>query len=444
MRAKGKKYLPQFPYETTEAYEARRESSWLFNGVNKAIEDATGKVFGKPVALKTPEGNPLDDMMSDVDMEGRDLSNFAMDVFTGGIRRGLSFIMVDAPRREEELTVGQAREMGMRPSMSYLPLDNVLGWQWKNIHNAPMLVQFRSMEEVEDEDRDEFSDETVQQIRVQDLVDGFVRVRLYRNATTTGTGRESGFQLADEYTTDQTKIMVVPFYTERTGYLKAVSPIQDLTEINLAHWRSQSDQANIMHHARAPMKYFHGYSSADLAALVEGPGNAFINSNEAASVGVVEHSGAAITAGRVELKDMEFQMQAMGLQLLISKTGNNTATGDAIDESKQNSRLSIWADNLKDALETAIGWMADLAGVTAETEVFVNKEYTALSHLTMDQVRDMYAASVISKRTYIAEARRRGVLDEAVDADDEADLMEQEGGDFVDVPDVEGVNGNAV
>ena len=52
---------------------------------------------------------------------------------------------------------------------------------------------------------------------------------------------------------------------------------------------------------------------------------------------VVEHSGAAIDAGRTELKDMEFQMQAMGLQLIVSRSGTTTATGDMIDENKINS-----------------------------------------------------------------------------------------------------------
>ena len=44
----------------------------------------------------------------------------------------------------------------------------------------------------------------------------------------------------------------------------------------------------------------------------------------------------------------------------------------------------------------------------------------------------MFVQGVISKRTYIAEARRRGVLDEDVDADDESDLIEGEGGAFID------------
>jgi len=445
MRKQGVKYLPQFPQETDDDYTARLNSSSLFNGVNKFVEDAAGKVFQQPTTLKNQEDNPLAEYTSNIDLEGRDLSNFANDVFNAGMLRGISFVMVDALRREGELTRGQAQALNLRPSMSYLPLDDVLGWKWENVNNVPLLTQFRNFEEVEDPDRGEFSDETLLQIRVQDLVEGRVRVRLYRGTTTSSkggivnrtTGRVdgTGFELVDEYTTEQTEIMVAPFYTERAGFMVATSPLQDLTEVNLAHWRLQSDKASCLHKSLSPLLFLKnmGIEASETGELIVSTGYAFVANSETAGMEWVEISGTGIDKARIELKDLEFQMQALGLQLVISKTGGNTATGDAIDEQKQNSRLSIYADNLKDTLETCMGWMADLAGIAdADTEVFVNKEFSALNHLSMDQVRDMFVQGVISKRTYIAEARRRGVLDEDVDADDESDLIEGEGGAFID------------
>jgi hypothetical protein len=191
-----------------------------------------------------------------------------------------------------------------------------------------------------------------------------------------------------------------------------------------------------MHHARAPMKYFHGYSREDLESFAEGAGYAFWSSNENAKIGVIEHSGAAIEAGRTELKDMEFQMQAMGLQLIVSRSGSSTATGDLIDEQKINSRLGMWADNLKDALELAFSWMAELAGISADIDVNINKDFAAnaLSHLDMDALNKMYLAEVISKRTYINEAKRRNLLSEQVDFEEEQDLLMMEPMDQPDTP----------
>ena len=176
------------------------------------------------------------------------------------------------------------------------------------------------------------------------------------------------------------------------------------------------------------MKYFHGYSKEDLEEFTEGAGYAFFSSNENAKIGVVEHSGAAIDAGRTELKDMEFQMQAMGLQLLVSRSGASTATGDLIDEQKVNSRLGMWADNLKDTLELAFAMMAEMADITADINIVINKDFAAnaLSHLEIDALNKMYLAEVISKQTYINEAKRRNLLSEEVTFDDEQDFMMQE------------------
>jgi len=231
-----------------------------------------------------------------------------------------------------------------------------------------------------------------------------------------------------------TEIMVKPVDIGRKSFFNAEPPHSRLAEINLAHWRSQSDQANIMHHARAPMKYFHGYSREDLQAFTEGAGYAFWSSNENAKIGVVEHSGAAIDAGRTELKDMEFQMQAMGLQLIVSRSGTTTATGDMIDENKINSRLSMWADTLKDSLETCFSWMADLSNINAEIEITINKDYsaTAMSHIDMDSLNKMHLAGVISKQTYIEEAKRRGILAENVDAEDEIEMVADQSMDMPD------------
>ena len=424
MRSQGERYLPKFPQETDEDYEARLASTWLFDGVGKTIEDLSGKVFEMPLTL-SETNTDLDFWAYNIDLQGRDLSQFARDLFDEAQAAGISFIMVDTPSRGE-LTRLQAQSGNFRPYMVSLCIDEVVGYKTAIIDNVPTITQFRILETITEETADEFAPDIVEQIRVLTLpiedgrVVGTVGVRLYRK------NADGDWYFFDEFQTGMQRIYVAAVDIGRDGFMKAKPPHARLAEINLAHWRSQSDQANIMHHARAPMKYFHGYSREDLEAFAEGAGYAFWSSNENAKIGVIEHSGAAIDAGRTELKDMEFQMQAMGLQLIVSRSGSSTATGDMIDEQKINSRLGMWADNLKDALELAFSFMAELAGISAEIQVNVNKDFAAnaLSHLDMDALNKMHLADVISKRTYINEAKRRNLLSEEVDPDDEAEMIE--------------------
>jgi hypothetical protein len=55
----------------------------------------------------------------------------------------------------------------------------------------------------------------------------------------------------------------------------------------------------------------------------------------------------------------------------------------------------------------------------------VNKDFaaSALSHLDMEALSKMYLAGVISKVTYINEAKRRGILAEEVEPEDEAEMI---------------------
>lgn len=426
MRKKGVAYLPKFPMESDDDYKARVAGTWLFNGVKKARDDMAGKVFEKPVILAEPGASEdLDLWCSNIDLEGRDLSNFANDVFLDGIQRGITFILVDAPRRDGDVTRGQAQALGLRPYFVSLTLDDVLGWKWENVNNAPTLMQLRISERAPKPDRGEYSDEMVDQVRVMDVIEGRVTVTLFQK-----DGRGEKWVQIDQYPTDFDRIMLVPFYTGRTKFMEAKPPLADIAEVNLAHWRVQSDKSNCLHKSLSPLLFMKqmGEIGEGGSAVVNSAGYGFMGNSDGADMKWVEISGAGIAEGREELRDLEKQMQWMGLQLIMQRTGVSTATGDAIDEGRTVTRLRMWADNLKDCLEQALDMMADVGGLSGvNTDVVVNKEFTVLGHLSMADVRDMFNSGAISRATYIEEAKRRGVLSEDVDVDDEMERMTDEG-----------------
>lgn len=429
MRRMGKTYLPKFAAEEDDDYRARLESTWLFDGVGKTIEDMTGKVFARPVVL-AETGTDADQWVTDIDLEGRDLSRFARDVFETAQRDGISFIMADAPVRSGDETKAQAAALNIRPYLVHLTIEDVLGWRWSIVNGSPMLTQFRIMESVTEVDpKDEFKTVKIPQVRVLDLPNengrstGTVGVRIYRKVR---TGQKEDWALFEEYSTGMGEIMVAPVDLGRKGFFD-VDPVHGrLAEINAAHWRIQSDKASCLHKSLSPLLFMKNLGLDESGDIIKSAGYGYISNNEGGDMKWVEITGNGIEAARQELKDLELQMQAMGLQLVMSRTGTSTATGDAIDESKGNSRLAAWADILKDALELSLGWMMELGGIDPEIEVEVNKDYAAstLSHVDMVALAQMHLAGVLSKRTYIMEARRRGILAEGVDPDEEADLVE--------------------
>jgi hypothetical protein len=416
MRAAGKAFLPQFPAESSEAYKARLNSSFLFNGYRKTVKDMTGRVFSKSVEL---EGEALQSEVSNIDMQGQDLSAFARNVFQSALGGcGLTFIMVDAPPRDAELTKTEAEAQNMRPYLVHVPVEEVLGWKTETIGSQIRLKQWRMMETVEaDDPADEFKSETVKQVRVLTLDDERVNVRLYRQSADKGDWTE-----VEAFETEATEITVAPFYANPTGFFQAEAPLEDLADKNLEHWLSASDQRNILHSVRVPILFAAGIENDENIQL--SADSAVTTRNENARMEWVEHSGAAIEAGRNDLKDLEFQMQVLGLMLLVA--GTETATGASLDAAKETAPLAMMADNLKDTLERCLGWFAMYQGAQALFTVKVNKDF-GVGLMSAQEFLAMLSAvntGQMPRRVFIEEMKRRGFL--AEDTDTEAYIEELE------------------
>ena len=126
----------------------------------------------------------------------------------------------------------------------------------------------------------------------------------------------------EEGTTSLSKITLVPVYLNRTGFMQGEPPLEDLADLNLAHWRRSSDLENILHVAGVPILFGVGFSIENGDKLVIGASTMARASDPNAKLSYVEHSGKGIGAMREGLKDLEFQMQVQGLELLIPRPGS--------------------------------------------------------------------------------------------------------------------------
>jgi hypothetical protein len=413
MREAGKTYLPKFKAELDADYKARLDSSWLFNGMRKTVKDMTGRVFTKPITI-IKGSDRIKDFATDINMQGQDLSTFASDVFKDAFVPGISYIMVDAPRREGETTRAAAASLGLRPYMVHLRVEDILGFKTEQFNNVLALSMLRILESVTENDpKDEFTQINVDQVRVLTREDNAVSVRIYRK------NDKDEWLVVDEYQTNAEEITVIPFYAQRTGFFMAEPVLEDLADVNIAHWQSQSDQRHILHFARVPI--LHASGRGDDGPLTISANTAVTSTDPLARLEWVEHSGTAIGAGRTDLQDLQYQMQALGLQLLVAS--HETATGAVLDSTKETSTLSMMADNLKDALEQALEWMAFYAGDPEQNiTVDVNKDF-GIVPLTAQEVQVMQAdvnLGLLSKEAYYAERKRRGFLNP--DLDTQADM----------------------
>lgn len=431
MREAGEALLPRFAGESPLAYRARLNQSWLFNGLRKTVRDMTGRVFARPPKL-VDDPEPYSAWAANIDLAGNDLAVFARMVFADALQSGVSFILVDAPRREGVVTRAQAEAANLRPYFTHVPVEDVLGWRAESIANVMTLTQLRLAETFIAEDpRDEFAQVEVPQVRVLDREPGGIRTRLFRQSEREGkwtpVPQEDG---GDFIIPGLSEIPLAPVYVQRAGFMQGEPPLDDLADVNIAHWQSQSDQRNILHFARVPILHASGRDAED-GPIEVSAGTAIVSSDPQARVEWVEHSGHAIGAGRQDLKDLEFQMETFGLQLLVERTQDRSATGAALEAAKETSQLAMFADALKDGLERAWHFAAMFAGRDDAPEVFVNDDFgaTPLSAAEAQVLLQAVNTGQISRTTFLGELSRRGMLAEDLDPDEEAERLASEGPD---------------
>src|SRR5690606_30096105 len=301
MRAAGEKYLPKWPAEDQDSYDFRLKTSTLTNFYGHTVKTMGSKPFAKAVGMvDMPEA--MIPWLENIDTEGRNLHVFAHDVFQAALGHGLSHMLVDYPRVEGVRTLADERKAGARPYVVHIHPTSGLGWKSKKVEGREMLTQLRFMESVTEDDG-EFGSKSVAQVRV--LEPGAWRI--YRKVT---EGKNAGsWTLYDEGTTTIDFIPLVTVYTNRTGFMMAKPPLLDIADLNIKHWQSQSDQDSILHVARVPLLAVSGVDGVSEVRVVA---KAFMRLPTGAVAQWVEHSGAAISAGREPLHDLEEQMRVLG------------------------------------------------------------------------------------------------------------------------------------
>lgn len=412
MREAGTEYLPKEAQEGSEAYKARLARSVLFNAFGKTVADMTGKVFNKPIVLEKDVPAELVQFAENIDLTGRHLNVFARDVFADTMETGIGYIFTDMPppvqgENGKPATRAAEQQAGIRPYLTYIPLERLLGWKSSTVNGSEVLTQIRILECVSEPDG-EFHEKEIEQVRVVEPG----KWRTFRK------GADGKWVENASGPISLNKIALAPVYVNRTDFMCGKPPLAKIAELNVAHWQSDSDQRNILHVARVPILFMAGFKEDDTIEI--GASKAVRSSDPNAKMDFVEHSGQAIGAGNDDLENLEFRMQTMGLQLLVPQPGGKTATGEIRDDAKENSPLAMMARALADALETALGFMAEFANLGADNggSVVVNTDFgvQAGSGTDAQMLLDAVNSGQLDKESFWLEWKRRGILSDSFDA----------------------------
>lgn len=408
MRLAGPKYLPQFPAEADDSYTYRLATSTLFNGLGRTVKNMASKPFAKPATFTDVEPAQAE-WFQNVDLCGNNLTVFAYNVMMAGLKYGLTHMLVEFPSTVDDqgksVYPTRAAELaaGVRPYLVHITPQQILGWKSaKNAAGAEVLSMLRLLETVEEADGD-FGTKCVQQVRV--LTPG--RWATYRQSG------QAGWALYEQGPVSLDFIPLVTFYTRRTGFMTAKPPFDDLADLNIKHWQSSSDQDAILHTARVPILSISGVSEGS-EKIVIGAKHA-VELPLGAEMKYVEHTGAAIEAGRLSLKDLEDQMRAMGAELLVESQVSTTATQNNIEDGEAKCQLEMMTEALTDALDLAVEIEHKMVRLEYKGAINLFKDFGSSMLMSTAgpfilAIIQMVTAGLMDKETAFSELQRYGIV----------------------------------
>ncbi|SRR5579859_1066402 len=427
MRAAGKTFLPQFPKETEDAYKIRLGQAVLFAAFSNTVDVLAAKPMSREMSIN---GVPpqIEALFDDIDGQDSTLASFTMQRLREALQFGIGGILVDAPPNPGTRTVAEEKAAGIRPYFCAYSAPSILGWRVEKVTRNPnatdadkdqdkigfKLTQLRLLESVTEPDGD-FGEKQVKQVRV--LMPGIWQVwRMVQDPTNAG---RQVWAIFDQGVTTLTYIPFFFFYGYKLGFGIGKSPLLDLAYANVEHWQSSSDQQNILHVARVPILFGKGFPED--ANVVVGANSITLVSSADADMKFVEHTGAAIDAGRQSIVDIEDRMRQLGAELLIQQTLNVTATQTISEGEASKSKLQQIVEDFEETLEKAIDCLGDWMKLPCNAEVSLFKDFGAasLSDSSADTLMKAQGAGYVSKQTVFDGLKRRDIIPAGQSWDDE-------------------------
>lgn len=403
MRDAGRTYLPQRPLEEGADYRDRLKTATLFPALSETVASMTGRVFADPLTL--PDDMPAwikGGIALDVDMQDRSLHVFARDWFRAGLMYGVAHVLIEAPRSSAR-TLAEEQSAGLRPYAILIEPRRVLGWRAQGNRLVQLRVAFEREEVV-----GEFGVRKVKQVRVYEPN----RVRVYELG-------ERDWVPVDDIRTGFAQIPIATFYAARTGLMTAIPPLRELAYLNAKHWAMQSANDQLVDTASVPILAMYGVQDGD--TVVIGAKHA-VRLPADARMAYVEHTGAAIGAGRIALDAVKEEMRQAGAKLLQPGSGTKTATQASEDAARENSALAAMAQDFEDALDAMLDLIAATRGEASAgsgVEVNANLDPDFAPVESMQALISMRNAGALSDATLFAESQRRGMVSESLTWEDE-------------------------
>jgi len=381
IKASGKVHLPKPSGQDDYDYTQYLKRAMFYGASARTLQGLVGAIFRKSANVDAPKR--MDELLDNITATGLPFQNFAKMATEEVITLGRAGILVDKPSEGE----------GSAYCRLY-PAESIINWRTEVRDGREQLVQLVLHEERQVAGDDGFGTEFVNNYRVLAIdEDGFYNVTLYNEEMVEG---DLAYSIEDELTPTNRgeRFAYIPFVFLSPNDLTppvSRSPILDLVNVNMSHYRTQADLEQGNYLTSSPTPYIIGQRNAENSSWSIGSGTIWFL-NEGASTGMLEYGGGGLSYLEKSLDRKQSMMALLGARLLEeSKRTAEAAETVRLRGSGESSILASIADTVSDGLQQALSWCAEWEGFTDTINVELNKDFMD-ARLTPQELQSLVSA----------------------------------------------------
>ena len=322
VKARTTAYLPALEGHqgSSTKYDAYLTRAVFYNATARTVAGLLGSVFRAPPSWTFPAA--IEDDLTDVTLMGRPLVSFALMAFKELLVTGRVGVQVDMPKVPDS-----------RPYWVLRRAEDILSWRTVVTDGQETLTRVVLSEVVEEDDpEDEWSPTVIDQIRVLELVQhprtaaATYQIRRFRKKPSTETKAAPDTWEAFEAPIVPLKhgdpLPYIPFqFIGPTSVTSAIekSPIVDIVDVNLSHYRTSADFEHGAHVTALPTPWVSGAELKDGETFPIGSDTAWVLPHPQAQAGMLEFTGDGLKTLERSLSVKQEQMASLGARLIESR-----------------------------------------------------------------------------------------------------------------------------
>lgn len=450
VKDRGDVYLPK-PNPTDESpenkarYDQYKARAVFYNATGRTKQGLVGAGFRKVPTLEAPAD--LEYVSDDIDGAGNSIYQQSQSVTGQVIKKGRAFLLVDYPPVDGVRSVADMRSSGIKAKVVSYRAEQVVNWK-TTVVGAEQKLSLVVIKELDEEDTaDGFGVEAIPQYRVLRLTEeGYTQATYREDEKKKAWVLHSGPVLVRDGSGKPWREITGTFVGSNNNDPNIdQSPLYDMAEINIAHYRNSADYEDSAYLCGQPQVYMAGLSETWVSMLEEKGiyfgSRAILPLPENGSAGLLQ--AAANTLVKEAMDQKEAQMVALGARLVQRGTAVKTATEAQGEQEAEHSVLSLICSNVSEAYTKCLQWMAGFMGVSGDVSYEINQDFVehSLDSQMLLALIQAWQSGKFPEADLWVQFRKYGLIDsEKSDEDIKAELETQDQGLGLDDGDIPAAN----